>query len=135
MKMSSCERLALRLLNAKWYRAILPEYWKSALATSQSPSRFSPGAAAETPFEMIYLADSPTVALYEVRAQFGSPERPIANPYQTKWAVIDVDVRLHSVADLTNPLQQRKLATSAQELTGDWRTLYPRNDAPTQQLA
>jgi hypothetical protein len=83
---------------------------------------------------MIYLAESPTVALYEVRAQFGTPERPIANPYQTKWALIDVDVRLHRVTDLTDPVQQRRLMTSAQELTGDWRTLYPLNNAPTQEL-
>jgi hypothetical protein len=137
MRLAACERLALHPVNAKWYRAILPEYWKTALGTSHTAttrSRFSPGVAAEVPFEMLYLADSPTVALYEVRAQFGPADRPIVNPYQTKWSVLDVDVRLHSVADLTNPAQWKRLGTSAQELTGEWRVSYPRNDAPTQRL-
>ncbi len=137
MKLSACDRLPTQPVNATWYRAILPEYWKEALGTSHTlriASRFGSGRSAKIPFEMIYLAESPTVAFYEVRAQFGSPDRPVANPYQTKWAILDVDVRLHSVADLANPVQQKRLATSAQELTGDWRTLYPRNDAPTQLL-
>jgi hypothetical protein len=41
---------------------------------------------------------------------------------------------LHSVADLTDPIQRKRLGTSAQELTGDWQSLYPRDDAPTQRL-
>jgi RES domain len=137
MRLAACERLALQPVNTKWYRAISPEYWKSALGTAHTPmvrSRFSPGPAAETPFEILYLADTPTVALYEVGALFGPPDRPVANPHQTKWVVIDIDVRLHSVADLTDLTQIKRLGTSAQELTGDWRALYPRDDAPTQRL-
>ena len=137
MRLAACERLTLQPVHARWYRAILPRHWKSALGTShtvKTHSRFSPGVAAEVPFEILYLTDSPTVALYEVRAQFGPPERPIVNPYQTKWSVIDVDVRLHSVADLTDLRQRKRLGISAQELTGEWRVLYPRNDAPTQRL-
>jgi hypothetical protein len=89
--------------------------------------------AAKTPFEILYLADNPSCALYEVGAIFGPPTRPLANPYKSKLIVIDVSVTLHSVADLTDRTQQKLLATSIQELTGVWDT-YASGDAPTQQL-
>ena len=137
MKLSACERLALQPLNAKWYRAIPPEYWKTALHTSHTLnrcSRFSRGTAGDPPFEITYLADSQTVAPYEVRAQYGPPDRPIADPHQSKWQILDVEVRLQSVADLTDLGQRRRLGISAQELTGDWKDAHPQNDAPTQRL-
>jgi hypothetical protein len=114
-----------------------PEFHETALSTTHTVhqrSRFSPGVAAETPFEVMYLAESPTATLYEVRAQFGPPERPVANSQKGQSLIIGVDVRLYSVADLTDPKQQRLLGTSAQELTGDWEHSYPDNDAPTQRL-
>jgi RES domain-containing protein len=137
MRLAACETLLIQPVVAKWYRAIPAEYWKAALGTahtSRTRSRFSPGNDSDPRFEIIYLADSPSVALYEVSALFGPPDRPLANPHQSKWGVIDVDVRLNAVTDLTDPVEQKRLGTSAQELTGNWEFLYPQNNAPTQSL-
>ncbi|WP_435011506.1 RES family NAD+ phosphorylase [Tundrisphaera lichenicola] len=135
--MSACERLDLRPVDEKWYRAIRPEYSDAALGSSHTlslRSRFSQGNAADLPFEILYLAESLTVALYEVRAQYGPPDRPIPDPDQSKWDLLDIDVKLQSVADLTDVRQRKRLGISAQELTGDWKLVHPNNDAPTQRL-
>ena len=137
MRLAACERLTLQPVNAKWYRAISAEHWKTALSTAHSPetrTRYSPGDAAADPFEVIYLAENQAVALYEVGAAYGPTDRPIANPSRSKMLIIDVDVRLSSIVDLTIPRHHKSLGTSAQELTGDWRASYPRADAPTQRL-
>jgi len=136
MRLSSCNKLALHPINATWYRAIATKYWKSALQTSHTAhvsTRFNPGTAAKTPFEILYLAENQPVALYEVGAIFGPPAQPVSNPHQCKMLAIDIQVILQSVADLTDPSQQKLLDTSVQELTGNWDT-YPPGDAPTQQL-
>jgi RES domain-containing protein len=136
MKLSACKRLPLRPVSATWYRAIAPRYWEMAFKTdytAQVTTRFNPGTAAKTPFEIFYLAENQSVALYEVGALFGPTDRPIANPHQTNFLPIDVSVDLQSVADLTDTAQQGMLDVSAQELTGDWDT-YPAGEAPTQRL-
>jgi len=136
MKLRACKRLALQPVNAIWYRAISAKHWRTALRTDQTtqvPSRFNPGKFARTPFEILYLAENQLVAYYEVGAIFGPPEQPIANPRKSKMIPIDVTVRLLSVADLTEPIQQAQLETSLQELTGTWGT-YPPGKAPTQRL-
>lgn len=136
MKLSACRRLSLRPIHSTWFRAIATKHWRTALKTDHTPevtTRFSPGKAAGTPIEILYLAESPLVALYEVGAIFGPPGRPVANPHQSKIVTIDVDVRLHSVADLSDPAQQELLDVSVQELTGNWDT-YPPGLAPTQRL-
>jgi hypothetical protein len=86
------------------------------------------------------------VALFEVRALFGSPTQPggiIANPRQP-WTVLNVSVQLQDVADLTQVSHQGLLATTAQEITGDWHgyqqrsaltsVTQPVGAAPTQEL-
>ncbi len=136
MKLTACQRLALQPVNAIWYRAISAKHWKTALRTDQTariPRRLNPGKAAKIPFEMLYLAENQLVAYYEVEAIFGPPDQPVPNPRQSKMMLIDVSVRLQSVADLTDPEQQALLETSAQELTGRWNT-YPPGEAPTQRL-
>jgi RES domain-containing protein len=136
MRLSSCSKLALRSINATWYRAIATKYWKTALQTShtaQVTTRFNPGVAAKTPFEILYLGENQLVALYEVGAIFGPAAQPVPNPHQSKMVPIDVQVTLQSVADLTDLTQQKLLDTSVQELTGNWDTYLP-GDAPTQQL-
>ena len=136
MKLSSCGRLRLGPVSATWYRAIATKHWKTALQTAQTAqatTRFNPGAVAKTPFEILYLGENQVVTLYEVGAIFGRPSQPIPNPRQSKMVPIDVQVTLQSVADLTDPTQQKLLGTSVQELTGNWDT-YPPGDAPTQQL-
>jgi hypothetical protein len=136
MKLAACRRLRLQPINATWYRAISTEHWKSALSTAHTSgvtTRFNPGKAAETPFEILYLAENQIVALYEVGAIFGPPERAIADPHRTKMMPIGVAVRLHSVADLTDPGQQRLPDISPQELTGVWDA-FPPGEVPTQRL-
>ena len=136
MKLHECKRLTLRPINAIWYRAIATKHWKTALKTDHTPqvtTRFNPGKAAKTPFEILYLGENQLVALYEVGAIFGPPGRPVSNPAQSKTLTIDVSVILQSVADLTDPSQQTLLDISTQELTGNWDT-YPPGDAPTQRL-
>lgn len=136
MRLSACRRLTLRPINAIWYRAIATKHWKTALKTDhtqQVTTRFNPGKAAKRPFEILYLGEHQFVALYEVGAIFGPPERPVPNPHQSKMLPIDVTVLLQSVADLTVPSQQALLDISIQELTGNWDTYAP-GDAPTQRL-
>jgi RES domain-containing protein len=137
MKLAACGRLPRRAIHAKWYRAISTTHLKTALSTAHSSlarSRYNPVDAAEVPFEIIYLAENQAVALYEVEAVYGPADRPIADPLRSKMLIIDVDVRLGSIIDLTIPRHHKSLSTSAQELTGNWQVAYPLADAPTQQL-
>jgi hypothetical protein len=136
MNLTACKHLALQPINAIWYRAISAEHWRTALRTDhtvQTPTRFNPGQATRTPFEILYLAENPIVALYEVGAILGPPDQPVAHPSQRKMTPFDVSVRLQSVADLTDPAQQAQLEISAQELTGIWK-IYPPGEAPSQRL-
>ena len=139
-------------LNSIWYRAVqLHHVAGKALGTAHTKgvaSRFSAGNLVKPhrQFEILYLAETHHVALYEVEALLGSPVMgggPIANPRQT-WAVLNVTVRLSQVVDLTVVSEQAKVMTTAQELTGDWRGYQLRNSgtsvktptgyAPTQEL-
>jgi RES domain len=136
MKLTASRRLALQPVEGVWYRAIPVRFWKNALETAYTaniPSRFNPGPAARYPFEILYLAENQLVAFYEVNALLGPPQKPIADPAKRKMLLIDVSVRLQSVADLTQPKQQKLLETTTQEMTGNWDT-YARCDAPTQKL-
>jgi hypothetical protein len=102
-------------------------------------------------FELLYLALDQNTALLEKQAQFGSPySQPvsyIAAPRMSRMIVIDVGVDLQNVIDLANITAHTTLATTAQELTGDWigyemRSMTIRNpvlaapvgEAPTQVL-
>jgi RES domain-containing protein len=136
MKLAACKRLRLQPINGIWYRAIAARHWKTALRTVQTaqiPGRFNPGKAATTPFEILYLAENPVVALYEVQAIFGPPHQAIANPHESKWLTVDTRIRLSAVADLTATDQQALLETTMQELTGNWDAYAP-GEAPTQRL-
>ena len=137
-------------LTGTWFRAIQPQYWQTSLQTSHTrtiPGRFNPGNQPAPGFEVLYLSENPMVALFEVEALFGSPMSAggaIANPRHA-WLIINVDLQLQEVADLTNVSgAQSPLQTSAQELTGDWRGYQQRTSqtsitspiglAPTQEL-
>src|SRR5947207_2273297 len=112
MNLTACQRLALQPINTIWYRAISAEHWETALRTDQTvqaPTRFHPGPVAKTPFEILYLAENQLVALYEVGAILGPPDQPVVHPSKRKMMLIDVSVRLQSVADLTDPAQQALL--------------------------
>ena len=110
MNLVACGALPRRPETQVWFRALEPQFWTTSLATAQTaviPSRFNAGANAMPPFEILYLAENPLVALFEVQALFGTPTQPggvFPHPRQA-W----IEVATHSL-----------LETSAQELTGDW---------------
>jgi RES domain-containing protein len=125
MNLAACGALAQRPETGVWFRAIQPQFWTTSLATAQTksiPSRFNAGAHATSPFEILYLAENPMVALFEVQALFGTPTQPggvVPHPRQA-WITVNVTVQLQAVTDLTEVASMTAVATSAQELTGDW---------------
>jgi hypothetical protein len=98
---------------------------------------------------VIYLTDDPQVALYEVRAVYGSPlpgKGHVPSPNPIAWTIFPIAVELRSVADLTRDAELEIIDTSVQELTGDWEGYAHRpqhqnapppyfTHVPTQQLA
>lgn len=149
MNLAACAALPTAPENRIWYRAIQPAHWPTALGTAHTtriPSRYSIATNTHVAFPILYLAEDHQVALYEVGALLGSPlpgGAYVPNPRQA-WVILNVQVTLQAVADLTNVAAQVGLATSAQELTGDWRgyllrttmtsVQHPAGLAPTQLL-
>jgi len=148
VNLAACAGLPHAPLVGTWFRSIQPQHWLTSLQTAQTratPGRFNSGTAAIPGFEVLYLAENPMVALFEVQALFGSPAPGglVAHPRQA-WITINVDVILQAVVELTDVAAQNALQTSAQELTGDWRGYQqrtplasvtgPTGQAPTQVL-
>jgi hypothetical protein len=79
------------------------------------------------------LAQDHQLALFEVRALVGKPEDPIPDPRIT-WTVLPLTVALEAVVDLTDPIGQKRIGTSDQELTGRWDQYKQSGRAPTQRL-
>lgn len=148
MKASGSASLAQRPLTGAWYRAIQLQHYRTLLHyshTAQTPSRFA-AAHHRHQFPLLYFAETPQLALYEVQAMVGSPAPgriAVANP-ATSWIIITVQVQLTHVADLTSGSQRRLIGTTVQELTGDWigyrlrnpksPATFPYTDVPTQRL-
>src|SRR5262249_50400841 len=127
MRIAACAKLPLRPETGVWYRAIEGRFWQTALQTSQTkvyPTRYNAGAATERPFEVLSLAEDHEVALYKARAMQGPPFPAAGSPVladpRRSWNILNVQVCLQQVADVTLPKAQAALRTSAQELTGDW---------------
>jgi hypothetical protein len=150
MNLSAVGGLPCRPITAVWYRAVEPQHLPEVLGYSHArrfASRFFEGPHAATPFDILYLAENPLVALFEVGALYGSlliPGNVVANPAQS-WLTINTHVQLTRVADLTDVSgSQIPLSTTAQELTGDWlgyqlrststSVSAPKGIAPTQEL-
>jgi hypothetical protein len=116
----------LRPETGTWYRAIQTHFLSTPLSTAHTAtvsSRFSGATLASPGFEILYLAENHLVALFEVGALLGSPATPggaIPSPH-SPWTLLNVSIHLQKVVDLTDPARQQHLATTAQELTGDWR--------------
>ena len=142
--------LILSPLTGVWFRAVQTRFLSSALSTAHTasiPSRFLANSSAAPGPRVLYLAEDPLIALYEVQALLGSPFTPGAtapNP-RSSWTILNVNVTLSFVADLTSvPGAQMPLGTTAQELTGDRRgythrgastsVKAPTGTAPTQDL-
>jgi hypothetical protein len=136
MRLSACRRLELGPLTGTWYRAIRQEHWETRLSARHTitvTTRFSAGSPANPAYQVLYLAQDHQLALFEVRALGGSPEAPIPDPRMT-WTVLPLVVTLRAVADLTDPVEQRQIGMSAQELTGKWDQHKGSERAPTQRL-
>lgn len=142
MNLGACAALQTSPLTGVWYRALPLQHLATALQTSQTrfiPGRFNDGAGL---FNVLYLCENQFVAFMEVGATFGSLTNVIPNP-SVAWAALNVRVTLNAVADLVANVSL--LQTSAQELTGDWRSYSERRTSgsivgvetgtpPTQQL-
>ena len=132
MRLARCRFLPRRPITGSWFRAIRPQFFQTALAyahTATIPGRYNGGSIQRPGFSVLYLAEDPIVALFEVSALLGSPlpgQAFLANPNQP-WTVFPVNVRLSRVVDLTRVSQRRLLETTVQELTGDWRGYSLRN--------
>jgi RES domain-containing protein len=149
MNLGACSSLQTGPERSVWYRAIEPQHLTSALGAAQTifvPTRFSPATDAAPAFPILYLAENHLAALLEVGAIFttaGSAGIFFPNP-QRAWTILNVQVTLQHVADLSDVAEQLKIGTSAQELTGDWRGYLersagtpvsgPTGPAPTQDL-
>lgn len=140
--------LPVRPHTGTWYRAIAPVHFATALSTSHSrtvPGRFNDGSPASPAFPILYLAEDPMLALFEVGALYGSPApgKTVPNPKHSA-ATLNVNVTLNKAADLTSIPEQLIFDTNVQELTGDWPGFKTRNAstsvkvpigiAPTQEL-
>ncbi len=136
MRLSACHRLNLSPLTGTWYRAIRQEHWKTRLSarhTITATGRFSAGSPTSPAYQILYLAHNHQLSLFEVRALVGKPELPIPDPERT-WTILPLNVALGAVADLTDPREQKRIGTSAQELTGKWDQYKQSGTAPTQRL-
>jgi RES domain-containing protein len=149
MNLAACPQLPTTPLTGTWFRAIQPQHWLTSLQTTQTrmiPGRFNIGSAANPGFAVLYLAENPMVALFEVQALLGTPSTPggVVAPPRQAWITINVNLQLQRIADLTDLALQQLLQVSAQELTGDWRGYQQRTPltsitgpigpAPTQDL-
>jgi len=122
MNLAACPHLPQSPLTGTWYRAIQPQHWQTSLQTAHTttiPSRFNDGNQAVPGFEILYLAENPMVALFEVQSLFGSPTSPgtvLASSRQA-WIIINVDVTLQRIVDLIAVAAvHNALGTTAQEL-------------------
>jgi RES domain-containing protein len=148
LNLANCKALSKRNIVGIWYRAVIPHHLARAVLTAHTetiPGRFSPGTPANPGFEILYLAENPLVAMYEVEALYGSPIAPVPNP-TTTFTIVPISVDLSNIVDLTDAVEAELLQTTAQELTGDWRSYTVRRlplsgiatphagEAPTQRL-
>jgi RES domain-containing protein len=137
VRLGACTRLDFSpIRDVTWYRAVRAPFWAKALDTRHTArvaTRFNAGSPTKPSFRILYLAESPLVALYEVSAVLGPPGQHLANPKRSDFPTFGVVTRLQAVADLTDAAQQSLLDISLQELTGNWDT-YPLGEAPTQIL-
>jgi RES domain-containing protein len=89
-------------------------------------ARFTPIGS----FDSIYLAQDPITAFVEVSALILLPNGP-APLRSPPWVVINVDVIVNNVLDLTDAGVLEKLGTTTSEVTGPW---IARSHSPTQRL-
>ena len=145
MNLDRVGRLGRTLLaRSTWYRAVRRPYLPLAFhRTSKATTRFS---SALSRYFTLYFAADPLTALLEVEAVVATRNPPRTHDIQSQlYTVWPISVALNNVIDFGDPNHRSAVATSAQELTGDWRARHPlagsppmvrsrESEAPTQQL-
>ena len=111
-------------LRGVWYRSVDYRYSKTPLQFSHTtiiPSRFGTAKAGTPAFPLLYFGENHDVVLKEVNALFNPPGSNlfIANPNTTPL-ILNVNISLSTIIDLTDEKVQKLLQLSFQELTGDW---------------
>lgn len=140
MKVRNSKKLSTAPLTGVWYRSIDHQHFQTALQSSHTKnvaSRFNGGVHAKHPCEIFYLAENHSLALSEVDAEFQTTDGTIVPNPKAQPLVLNVDVKLQSVTDLTIGSILQLLDTTLQELTGQWdqyQHLLSPELAPTQQL-
>ena len=126
MNLGACARLNFTPENRTWYRAIQPGYSPTALSsahTKGSRSRFSAGPLllSTAQFEILYFAEDHQTAIFEFCAMIGSaaPGRGVPHP-GIGVLVLNAQIVLQQVYDLSSVSEQSTIQTNVQELTGDW---------------
>jgi hypothetical protein len=150
VNLAACGGLSLNPENRVWYRAVnlaygdgLEQRTHDDLANAVQSRR---AAASASAFPDSVSAEDPVTATFEFGAMLGNPFVPggaVPHPGRA-FAMLNVQVTLSQVADLTGPAAQTQLQTTAQELTGDWDGYQvrgaatpissPVGQAPTQEL-
>ena len=125
MNLASVAGLTVTVLpSSTWYRAVEVAHWQNPLGythTASAITRFNGG----NNYFILYLAPDPVTALLEVQALARSIHA--ANPVSIaphRYAVFPISVGGVNVVDLGDFQERTRLATTAQELTGNWRS-YP----------
>jgi RES domain-containing protein len=136
VNLAACQRLLSNPFTGTWYRAVQLQFWNSFLATAHTrtmPGRFNAGNHGRPGVEILYFAENHQVAMFEVQALLGSPlpGAPLLPNPTGQWAIINDRVQLSQVVDLTDQSERAKIASSVQELTGDWRGYSSRDQLPS----
>ena len=101
------------------------------MGSRTSGGRFTP----KGDFETVYLAEDPITAFAEAWLVLQHPNVSPLTLHVPPLVHIAVDAVLLSVLDVTDASVQTALATTRQELSGDWRSIQAQGlEAPTQTL-
>jgi len=149
VKTAAVALLAPKPETGTWFRVTSTRYLPAAISMARTAvvlSRFYDPYSASPQFATLYLSDSPLVAQFEAQVLLGSPNRPggpVTAP-RFAWTVLQVQVSLTKVVDLSDLSAHAVLDTTVQELTGDWwgyrqrsrmtNVRAPIGTAPTQTL-
>ena len=128
MNLSSVPTLPTVPRTGTWYRATPPQFYPASIFqlsyTPRIASRFSAGPYSQPPYQTLYLAQTPEMALLETENVYGRIGNTVANLHAV--TLYAVEVQTFRLVNLIDPGVQARLQTSTQELTGNW-TIYGAN--------
>lgn len=110
----------ISLPNGTWYRAVTIRHRRTPLGVGRGASRYKSLAAT---YSLVYLAQSPDLALLEVQALVRSNH--ISSPLSVavgSYFVAPIQVKNIKVVDFGDPVNRGTIEASIQEMTGDWRS-------------